>query len=110
MCIGQLYDQPCTSQHLALDLCLAANNCTYSSDIEGSCSAISCLTQYKDASSCLCSNLKAMGGNCLYDPYCSGFPLWAIIAIAVGGVVILLVIVLLIVCLMRRRKQDYDTI
>jgi len=101
---------PCTSEAQTLETCLKDNNCTTGgNDSPMSCCYNNCYSSYKKSFSCGCSITKSLFGNCFYNTYCSGFPIWAIIVIIVVVIVIVLAVVLLVFFMMRRRRQ-YDSI
>jgi hypothetical protein len=92
-----------------LSSCIAKNNCTSATDAPNSCSYANCLSEYKKSLSCSCSMNDSLYGDCYYNMYCGGFPVWAIIVIIVVAIVLVLAIVLLVFFMMRRRRQ-YDSI
>jgi len=104
-----LFDDPCTSQRQSLDSCLVSNNCTHDGDGTNTCSYANCYSEYKKSNSCGCSIASTKYSSCFYNPYCGGFPVWAIIVIIVVIIVLILAVVLIVFFLMRRRRQ-YDTI
>jgi len=110
-------DDSCSENSQDFLTCVSANNCSsyyfYAADMnvlpDDSCVAQNCKSDTKKAYSCGCTFSKDSLGDCAYSPYCGGFPLWAIIVIAIVGVILVLVIIIVIVMVMRRRRT-YDTI
>jgi hypothetical protein len=101
---------PCNSQMQNLETCLKDNNCTTgANDSPDSCCYNNCYSSFKKANSCGCSAAETAAGNCFYNTYCSGFPIWAIIVIIVVAILLVLAVVLLVFFMMRRRRQ-YDSI
>jgi hypothetical protein len=100
--------------------CLSENNCSFYyatvANTNGagvlppnSCAAENCKSSFKKSVGCGCSAQKDLYGDCYYSEYCGGFPVWAIIVIAIVGVILVLVVIVVIVMVMRRRRT-YDTI
>jgi len=108
-CVGSLYNNPCTDESISLETCLATSMCSEATDAPNSCCYANCLSQYKKSVSCGCSFADSVSGDCVYNQYCGGFPVWAIIVIIVVAIVLVLAIVLLVFFMMRRRRQ-YDSI
>jgi hypothetical protein len=119
-CVSQNAASYCGEDYEDYFQCVGSNNCSYyyvSGDFLGqtdtlnpnSCVAANCKSDYKKYNSCGCDNAKDIFGNCNQDQYCGGFPLWAIIVIAIVGVILVLVVIVVIVMVMRRRRS-YDTI
>jgi len=108
-CTGSEYNMPCTDEFISLQSCLASESCSEATDAPNSCCYANCLSEYKKFSSCGCSNSDTISGGCVYNQYCGGFPVWAIIVIIVVAIVLVLAIVLLVFFMMRRRRQ-YDSI
>jgi len=100
---------PCPSEGNELFNCLNSYNCTSPSDAPQSCCRLNCYSQFKKALSCNCPLSDAFYGDCIINPFCGGFPVWAIILI------VLITICLLVACLAlvasffvyRRRKNHY---
>jgi len=108
-CVGTLYNNPCTDESISLESCLATSMCNEATDAPNSCCYANCLSEYKKSMSCGCSFSDSVSGDCFYNQYCGGFPVWAIIVIIVVAIVLVLAIVLLVFFMMRRRRQ-YDSI
>jgi hypothetical protein len=109
-CVGGSYNyDPCSDEQATLTSCLATANCSTATNAPESCCYANCLSDYKKATSCRCSMLNSFYGDCFYNQYCGGFPVWAIIVIIVVAIVLVLGIVLLVFFMMRRRRQ-YDSI
>jgi len=97
----------------ALVNCLVQYNCSFLSAemtapgnfAPNSCSYINCRTQLKKYYGTSCSDSKMLGSNCLYNPACGGFPVWAIIVIIIVIIVVILAIALVVFCLIRRRRS-----
>jgi hypothetical protein len=100
---------PCTDEVSDLDSCITSNNCTTISTASDACSYTNCYSELKKYYSCGCSVADDVYESCSYNPYCGGFPVWAIIVIIVVAVVLILAIVLLVFFMMRRRPH-YDSI
>jgi len=100
---------PCTSQASNLQTCLIKNSCAAPGDATVSCCYANCYSEYKKLLSCPCSINTDWNGDCNYDKYCGGFPIWAIIVIIVVIIVLILAVVLIVFLLMKRRRQ-YDTL
>jgi len=110
----------CAPEEQSAFQCLSENNCSYyyaavtglnggGSLPPNSCAAENCKSSYKKAVGCGCTTAKDLFGTCYYSEYCGGFPVWAIIVIAIVGVILVLVVIVVIVMVMRRRRT-YDTI
>jgi len=109
-CVGPTYNEPCTGEANDLMSCLAENSCFFiPNSAPDSCTQNNCASQYKKSFSCACSLSNSLYGKCIYNQYCGGFPVWAIIVIIVVAIVLVLAIVLLVFFMMRRRRQ-YDSI
>jgi len=108
-CNGAGYNSPCSEESVALVQCLADQSCVGASAAPDSCCQQKCESDYKKSFSCSCSLDNSMYGKCVYNTYCGGFPVWAIIVIIVVAIVLVLAIVLLVFFMMRRRRQ-YDSI
>eukprot|EP01101_Sappina_pedata_P005065 TRINITY_DN2256_c0_g1_i1.p1 TRINITY_DN2256_c0_g1~~TRINITY_DN2256_c0_g1_i1.p1 ORF type:complete len:369 (-),score=93.83 TRINITY_DN2256_c0_g1_i1:112-1218(-) len=89
--------------------CMNKNNCTKISTNPESCTFNECYSDLKKQLTCSCSFDDKEFSTCLYNSYCGGFPIWAIIIIVLVAVLIVLCIVMLVFYTMRRR-QDYDSI
>jgi len=100
---------PCTSQESAYYTCLYKYNCSSTGDAPNSCSYINCYSSFKKSMSCGCSISTDLIGTCIYNQYCGGFPVWAIIVIIVVIIVLILAVVVIVFLLMKRRRQ-YDTL
>jgi len=100
--------------------CLAKYNCgydylfnlpfLYASGLPASCTVTNCNSEYKKymAAASDCSKLK-YEGSCTYNPFCSGFPIWAIIVIVVVAILLVLAVVFVIFLVLRKRR-DYSSI
>jgi len=100
---------PCTDQMSDLISCQVSNNCTTDYQSPDSCLYNNCYSDIKKANSCGCDEQDSLASNCIYNTYCGGFPVWAIIVIIVVAIVLVLAIVLLVFFMMRRRRV-YDSI
>jgi len=119
MSLTHTVDTYCGSYLQSALSCLSTNNCSYFySTTAGlsintlppnSCASQNCKSSYKKNAGCDCSSSKDMLGDCFYSEYCGGFPVWAIIVIAIVGVILVLVVIVVIVMVMRKRRT-YDTI
>jgi len=107
--LGYLNVFPCNEDKSDLYTCLVDNSCSAANNAPNSCCTKNCLSDYKKSISCDCSGNKLSYGNCYYNGYCGGFPIWAIIIIIVVAIVLVLGIVLLVFFMMRRRRQ-YESI
>lgn len=107
-CTTTLLD-PCTEEESDLSSCMASSNCSTATNAPNSCCYNECYSDYKKTLSCSCSNDSDLYGNCQYNSFCGGFPVWAIILIIVVAIVLVLAIVLLVFFMMRR-KPHYDAI
>jgi len=107
-CLDPLYN-PCSSEAASLSSCMATQSCTKIEGTPESCTYLNCYSSFKKANSCGCDGISTISDTCGYNPYCGGFPVWAIILIIVVAIVLVLAIVLLVFFMMRRRRQ-YDSI
>jgi len=107
------------SEQVALANCLVKYNCSYaygsiapvsaSSSASMSCAVQNCNSYLKKYNAFDCSTEK-MAGTCFgYNPYCAGFPVWAIIVIVVVAVLLVLAVVFVIFLVLRKRR-DYSSI
>jgi len=99
--------------------CLAKYNCSYDyTSYEGyayanndpnSCSVKNCNSYFKKFAAAPCNSVVKPMGSCTYTPYCSGFPVWAIIVIVVVAILLVLAVVFVIFLVLRKRR-DYSSI
>jgi len=107
-CADPLLD-PCTEQMSDLSTCMVDNNCSTPYQSPDSCLYNNCYSDIKKSNSCGCDDADTIASNCIYNTYCGGFPVWAIIVIIIVAIVLVLAIVLLVFFMMRRRRV-YDSI
>jgi len=103
---------------VSLANCLATKGCAY--DYTGSdptsyansdsmsCTVVNCNSYYKKVMAAGCGFQK-FAGTCSYNPWCAGFPVWAIIVIVVVAVLLVLAVVFVIFLVLRKRR-DYSSI
>jgi hypothetical protein len=106
------------SEGVSLLQCLANNNCSYdyltpdgfnyANNDPNSCAVKKCNSDLKKFMAADCNVMKA-SGSCVYMPYCSGFPVWAIIVIVVVAILLVLAVVFVIFLVLRKRR-DYSSI
>jgi len=111
-------DSDGVSEGVSLIQCLAKYNCSYdysspeamsyANNDPSSCSVKNCNSYLKKYNSAPCDMVKT-AGSCLYMPYCSGFPIWAIIVIVVVAILLVLAVVFVIFLVLRKRR-DYSSI
>jgi hypothetical protein len=107
-----------SEQEVNLVNCLVKNNCSLSIGYpqyltqvnlnKQSCAVENCNSDIKKYQSASCDQVKA-AGSCYNNPYCSGFPVWAIIVIVVVAVILVLSVVI-VVFLVLRKRRDYSSI
>jgi uncharacterized membrane protein len=81
---------------------------SYANNDPNSCSVKYCNSYLKKFASSGCNMAKPYG-SCAYIPYCSGFPVWAIIVIVVVAILLVLAVVFVIFLVLRKRR-DYSSI
>jgi hypothetical protein len=108
-CVSLAGFDPCTEASDDLNDCMVDNNCTMALANPNSCVYNNCYSDLKKSQSCLCDASDTIASSCLYNQYCGGFPVWAIIVIIIAAIVLVLGIVLLVFFMMRRRRV-YDSI
>jgi len=111
-------DSTGVSEGVSLLNCLAQYNCSYeymspigmlyANNDPNSCSVMHCNSYLKKFNSAGC-NTEKIQGSCSYLPYCSGFPVWAIIVIVVVAILLVLAVVFVIFLVLRKRR-DYSSI
>jgi len=106
------------SAGVSLLQCLAKANCSYNymtadgmlyaNNDPNSCAVKNCNSNLKKFNSAPCDFMKPFG-SCAYLPYCSGFPVWAIIVIVVVAILLVLAVVFVIFLVLRKRR-DFSSI
>jgi len=98
--------------------CLVKYNCSvgpennplmYVNNDKMSCGVQNCNSYVKKYFSAVSCNNAKKGGSCYANPYCGGFPVWAIVVIVVVAIILVLSVVI-VVFLVLRKRRDYSSI